>query len=128
MSVTDSAVSICAKLIIYCQIRRTRMTIPPTRGPDHHVDLLDLGQFAHVGMMAVDEQGLPVNDSSRQLTVTQVAGDHTATVHVEPYMWLNIEFNSSAAVLSFHVTLYEVYYIDAHFSFKLEEVCIMSWR
>ena len=56
--------------------------------------------------MATDNDGYPVT-GERDLTLTKVAGDHTATVHVEAGMWLNIDFNSTA-VMSFDVTLYEV--------------------
>jgi hypothetical protein len=46
-------------------------------------------------------------DEQRKLTLTTVAGDNTAGIHVENNMWLNIDFNSTA-ILSFDVTLYEV--------------------
>ena len=80
--------------------------MPDVKTADHRIDTLDLGSYAHVGMMAVTPDGLPAT-GVRNITVTHIEGDHTATVHVEQLMWLNIEFNSSA-VLSFHVTLYEV--------------------
>jgi len=57
-------------------------------------------------MMAIDNEGLP-SSGYRKLTLTKVAGDHTAGVHVEADMWLNIDFDSTA-VLSFDVSLYEV--------------------
>ena len=88
------------------QVRRTKLTVPGSKMASHAIDTLDLGNYAHVGLMATDDSGMPAA-GSRDLTVRNIAGDHTATVHVEPLMWLNIEFNSSA-VLSFHVTLYEV--------------------
>ena len=57
-------------------------------------------------MMAIDSSGLP-STGNRKLTLTKVAGDHTAGVHVESGMWLNIDFGSTAQ-LSFDVSLYEV--------------------
>ena len=70
------------------------------------MDTLDLGTYANVGMMAIDADGLP-STGDRKLTLTRVAGDNTAGVHVEAGMWLNIDFESTAQ-LSFDVTLYEV--------------------
>ena len=79
------------------------------------MDTLDLGTYAEVGLMATDTNGL-ATDGERKLTLTTVAGDHTAGVHVEENMWLNIDFNSSA-VLSFDVTLYEVFLLKKHATF-----------
>lgn len=56
--------------------------------------------------MATDDDGI-YTDEQRKLTLTTVAGDNTAGIHVENNMWLNIDFNSTA-ILSFDVTLYEV--------------------
>ena len=41
----------------------------------------------------------------------RVDGDFTATVFVEPGMWLNIDFSDSAT-LSFSVAVYEVSKLD----------------
>ena len=73
---------------------------------EHELDTLDLGTYAEVGLMATDDDGI-YTDGQRKLTLTTVAGDNTAVVHVENNMWLNIDFNSTA-ILSFDVTLYEV--------------------
>lgn len=73
---------------------------------EHELDTLDLGTYAEVGLMATDDDGI-YTDGQRKLTLTTVAGDNTAGVHVENNMWLNIDFNSTA-ILSFDVTLYEV--------------------
>ena len=72
------------------------------------LDTLDLGNHAEVGLLATDSNGRPTT-GQRELTLSKVAGDHTAVIHVEPLMWLNIDFNDSAA-LTFDVTLYEVYF------------------
>lgn len=69
---------------------------------------MDLGQYAQVGFLATDALGQPVS-GQRYMRINTVAGDHTAVVHVEPGMWLNIDFNESA-VLSFDVFLYEVFF------------------
>lgn len=84
----------------------TKITIPDDKVEEHELDTLDLGTYAEVGLMATDNDGYRT-DGARKLTLTTVAGDHTAGVHVEENMWLNIDFNSTA-VLSFDVTLYEV--------------------
>ena len=80
--------------------------MPEEIDENYAIDTLEFGDYAHVGILPTDSVDLPT-DGSRRLTVTHVDGDHTATIHVEPFMWLNIEFNSSAK-LTFHVTLYEV--------------------
>ena len=82
------------------------MCVPPEDHPDLFIDVLDLGGYADVGMIATNTEGLPIKDN-RKLTISQIRGDHTATVHIEPNMWLNIDFQSSA-VLTFNVKLYEV--------------------
>lgn len=73
---------------------------------EHELDTLDLGNHAEVGLMATDDDGY-ITSGTRKLTLTTVAGDNTAGVHVENNMWLNIDFNATA-VMSFDVTLYEV--------------------
>ena len=80
--------------------------MPEETDDNYAIDTLDIGDYAHVGILPTDSVDLPTG-GRRRLTVTHVDGDHTATIHVEPFMWLNIEFNSSAK-LTFHVTLYEV--------------------
>jgi hypothetical protein len=45
--------------------------------------------------MATDDDGI-YTDEQRKLTLTTVAGDNTAGIHVENNMWLNIDFNSTA--------------------------------
>jgi hypothetical protein len=44
---------------------------------------------------ATDDDGI-YTDEQRKLTLTTVAGDNTAGIHVENNMWLNIDFNSTA--------------------------------
>ena len=90
----------------FLQLRRTRITIPETMSDDHNIDTLDIGKYAQAGFVVVDNDGTKV-DGTRTLNVTYVAGDNTATVHVESGIFLNINFQGSA-VLSFHVTLYPV--------------------
>ena len=80
--------------------------MPEETDENYAIDTLEFGDYAHVGILPTNNADLPT-DGSRRLTVTHVDGDHTATIHVEPFMWLNIEFNSSAK-LTFHVTLYKV--------------------
>ncbi|KAL8620487.1 hypothetical protein ACOMHN_056879 [Nucella lapillus] len=86
--------------------RKTQIPIPESPGEDYNLDVLDLGQHSQVGLLATDGEGRPVQDR-RYLRITTVAGDHTAVIHVEPGMWLNIDFNDTA-VLSFDVKLYQV--------------------
>ena len=86
------------------QARRTKISVPPSAS--YELDTLDVGGHAHVGLMATDDDGLPAT-GRRTVRVTHVDGDHTATVHVEPLMWLNVQFRSTAQ-LAFHVMLYEV--------------------
>ena len=93
-------------LFFWPQIRRTRITVPTTKVSDHDLEVVDIGNYAQVGMIAVDDDGFP-DAGFRKLNVPGIAGDNTATVHVESGFWLNIEFNSSA-VLTFNVVLYEV--------------------
>ena len=88
------------------QVCLAKITVPKVTDDIYAIDTLDIGDYAHVGILPTDSVDLPT-DGSRRLTVTHVDGDHTATIHVEPFMWLNIEFNSSAK-LTFHVTLYKV--------------------
>ena len=92
--------------ILLPQERKTQVPIPDSPGEDYNLDVLDLGQHAQVGLLATDDQGRPVS-GERYLRISKIAGDHTAVVHVEPGMWLNIDFNDTA-VLSFDVKLYEV--------------------
>lgn len=91
---------------IFWQSRKTRITIPEEKTSEHDLDTLDLGNYAEVGLLATDSRGLPTT-GQRDLTLTKVAGDHTAVIHVEPLMWLNIDFNSTT-VLTFDVKLYQV--------------------
>lgn len=73
---------------------------------EQDLDTLDLGNYAEVGLLATDSNGRPTT-GQRDLTLSKVAGDHTAVIHVEPFMWLNIDFNATT-VLTFDVKLYEV--------------------
>lgn len=91
---------------IVLQKRKTQIPIPESSGPDYDLDVLDLGQHAQVGLLATDAKGLPLS-GSRSLRITTVGGDHTAVIHVEPGMWLNIDFNATA-VLTFSIVLYPV--------------------
>ncbi|CAH1775844.1 unnamed protein product, partial [Owenia fusiformis] len=100
-------------------LRRTRVTIPAVKTEDHNVQVLDLGDYAQVGLVAVDANSIPTT-GDRELQVLTVDGDHTAGVHVEPGMWLNIQFNDSA-VLSFHVTLYDDAKINLPFETYLKD-------
>ena len=104
-SFSGEEVVLIYKMLLF-QERKTQVPIPESPGEDYNLDVLDLGQHAQVGLLATDDQGRPVA-GERYLRITTVAGDHTAVVHVEPGMWLNIDFNDTA-VLSFDVKLYEV--------------------
>ncbi|KAL4226615.1 hypothetical protein ACF0H5_014598 [Mactra antiquata] len=84
--------------------RRTRITIPESKTEDHDIDTLDLGDYAEVGLLATDVDGIPVT-GRRDLYLQAVEGDFTATIHVEEGMWLNIDFKDSAT-LSFSVAVY----------------------
>ncbi|XP_033745591.1 uncharacterized protein LOC117331105 [Pecten maximus] len=84
---------------------KSRISISEVQTPEQELDLLDLGQYAQVGFLAVDSAGMPVVGERTQ-NLTQVGGDHTAVVHIEPGYKLNIVFNDSA-ILSFDVHLYE---------------------
>ena len=42
------------------QNRRTRISIPETKTPDHDIDTLDLGDYAEVGLLATDNEGNPI--------------------------------------------------------------------
>lgn len=97
---------IASGLFPFRQSRKTRITIPEEKTSEHDLDTLDLGNHAEVGLLATDSRGLPTT-GQRDLTLTKVAGDHTAVIHVEPLMWLNIDFNSTT-VLTFDVKLYQV--------------------
>ncbi|KAK3576663.1 hypothetical protein CHS0354_004948 [Potamilus streckersoni] len=87
------------------QDRKTKITLPENKTEDYDMDIMDLGDYAQVGLLATDSAGNPSN-GSRALKLTHVQGDHTATIHVEKGMKLNIDFNASA-VLSFNIVLYE---------------------
>ena len=80
--------------------------LPSNASAEFDLRTMDFGQHAHVGMMATDNSGFPFA-GPRTLTGILVDGDYTATLHIEPDMWVNIDFNSSA-VLTFNVVLYEV--------------------
>lgn len=106
MHVSFIAKKIASGLFPFRQSRKTRITIPEEKTSEHDLDTLDLGNHAEVGLLATDSGGLPTT-GQRDLTLTKVAGDHTAVIHVEPLMWLNIDFNSTT-VLTFDVKLYQV--------------------
>ncbi|PIK33353.1 hypothetical protein BSL78_29826 [Apostichopus japonicus] len=74
------------------QTRRTLVTLPSTFDPDHDIDLLDIGHFAHVELEAVSDAHYPVAELSlRVLNVKRIAGDNTGTMHVGEQDTLNID-------------------------------------
>ena len=95
--------------IIYFQNRRSRITLPENLLPDHYIRTLDLGDYAEVAVLPTDDNGLPVTDGKRSMYLQEVNGDHTATIHVESGISLNIEFEAQT-ILSFSISVYEVKY------------------
>ena len=76
--------------------------------PDHDIDLLDIGQYAHMELQAVGIEGYPALDNTtRTLRVAQTTGDFTATVHVGETDELFIAANATRN-LPFSLVLYEV--------------------
>lgn len=80
--------------------------LPEKMTKNHQIDTIDIGSYAQVGMLAVDVNNEPV-DGSRYLIMSQVKGDHTATLNVGNKMALAINFQTTAEI-AFHITLYEV--------------------
>lgn len=84
------------------------ITLPPVDDPDHRLDLIDIGHFAHVELEAVDEEHYPVvNLTERVLRVKEIAGDNTGMMHVGEKDVLDIEPQHSK-YLPFSLTVYEV--------------------
>ena len=88
------------------QNRRTRITLPENKSPDHDIQTLDLGLYAEVAILPTDDDGLPIK-GQREMYLTKVQGDFTAWIHVESGMSLNIDFQETA-ILSFSIAVYEV--------------------
>ena len=45
--------------VFHVQTRRTVIPLPPDSNPEYDLDLLDIGQYAHVEVEAVDASGDP---------------------------------------------------------------------
>lgn len=93
---------------LYYQQRKTLVTLPQVSDPDHEIDLLDIGHFAHVELEAVNQENYPVvNLTRRELNVKAIAGDNTGTIHIGEKDVLNIEPSVSKHV-PFNVIVYQV--------------------
>ncbi|XP_071498055.1 uncharacterized protein [Diadema antillarum] len=89
------------------QTRRTVIPLPPGSNPDHDLDLLDIGQYAHVEVEAVDIGGEPEPDAwQRSLRVSNVAGDFRGTLHVgeNDTVWIG---ENSTSRIPFSVAVYQ---------------------
>ena len=77
------------------------------------IDLLDIGNHAHVEVEAVDENGLRATSEPkfRILNVADFKGDYTATLHVGESDYVLIGSSASSHV-TFNVVLYEVSLLD----------------
>ena len=110
MGIFSPLPKLCSKLYVCVfQNRRTRITLPENKTPDHDIHTLDLGLYAEVAMLPTDDDGLPV-DGQRKLHLNKVNGDFTAWIHVGFGMNLDIDFKDTA-VMSFSIAIYEVEYL-----------------
>ncbi len=95
-------------LLLSNQNHRAWVTLPPVSDSDHDIDLIDIGQYAHVELDAVDENGLPISDNKpRTLNVADLTGDYTATLHIGQSDTLMFAPNASSHI-AFDVIIYEV--------------------
>ena len=93
------------------QTRRTVIPLPPESNPDYDLDLLDIGQYAHVEVEAVNTDGEPApSDWQRSLNVSDLAGDLLGTLHVGENDRVVIRSGEgvNTTLVPFHVVVYQV--------------------
>nr|XP_054759184.1 uncharacterized protein LOC129265193 [Lytechinus pictus] len=89
------------------QVRRTVVPLPPDPDLDHDLDLLDMGQYAHVELEAVDIHGDPATDDSRRtLHTSDIAGDLLGVLHVGENDSIEIGANATSRI-PFSITVYQ---------------------
>ncbi|XP_077861760.1 LOW QUALITY PROTEIN: uncharacterized protein LOC100369350 [Saccoglossus kowalevskii] len=87
------------------QSRKTWVNIPENVSRDYDIDLLDIGGYAHASIESSDINGWP-SQGLRRLSVYDIAGDHTATVHVSADKYFDIVGNATYRI-PFSTAVYE---------------------